>query len=792
MPVTPSSRSGATLGLHDNVHELTSPGPQVTTNQATDLSKSPSHRHNNSSASLGGMSPNEAAIQWPLDRVLLWLAKNGFSGNWQETFKALEIHGADFIELGHGANGRGNFGMMHKVVYPQLVKECERSGTGWDPGREREEGKRMRRLIRQIHENGSQETVVSTPKHQQEPLSALGGISDRGPDNSPRLAPEPLAAPHSAVENSPGLKVPQQGYNPRANTGMRSVTMPAPSNLDANSSLDPNSSEVTTWLRADHRGLLPTTGGEHRRQSPSMSSDNGFFQSFSARPFEDSPKSGSPATQHATLAPHGPSSSTSDLSAKYDHSRGNSADSTARGQSSVARYYDRRQGDNPRPSPQERTWNNADMHTKEQNRLLKIFKKRPKAGDSSHPSPEDQFLESPTSPIFMRPNNGGHLPYRPGFNASDMSLGEGPKSGSMSDNERQPAQTKPVQKSKKWIFATLDGLNYRLIDITDMDSVETLRHAICQNLGVSDWSGAQIFITEPGQSEHEEPLNDTMLTVNQRTKSDSLGSLKLYVRPAAPPTNLGTLNSPHFNGLGVSFSEKLAASPTTGPHQVQRKPLDDEALSRISPHHQLRPPSPRTQQQTRSPTSRPPTRDASQPRLSPEKAAPEAGSFVDPEKAALLVRQEEYNREIERKQKAYHISKVPPSNTKKDAAYGETGYRRKDVIDFDSPRISPYEDKKDESLVPLRKPPSAPQESSTLTKVNSLRRKDSDRPRIQQTSQTQGHGLGAALASVGRMTTAIGTPMPSSAEGEDMSPSKDTPGWFFTLVFLSLLPFRMV
>ena len=678
--------------------------------------------------------------------------------------------------------------MMHKVVYPQLVKECERSGMGWDQGRERDEGKRMRKLIRQIHD-GSHDPGVSTPKHQQEPLSALGGISDRGLDHSPRLAPEPFMAPHSAVESSPGLKVPQPGHNPRANSQMRSVTMPTPSNHEVGSSLDPHSSEATTWLRADYRNLLPTTGSEHRRQSPSTSSDNGHFPPFSTRPHEDSPKSGSPAAQHATLAPQGPSSSTSDLSVRYDHSRGNSADSMTRGQSSVARYYERRQGDNSRPSPQEphaRPWNSGDIYTKEQNRLLKIFKKRPKAGDSSHPSPEDQNLESPTSPVFMRPNG---TPYRLGFNASDMSLGEHPKSGSISDNERQPAQPKPAQKGKKWIFATLDGWNYRLVDITDMDSVETLRHAICQNLGVSDWTGAQIFITEPGQIEHEEPLNDTMLTVNQRTKSDSLGSLKFYVRPA--PVNLGTMNSPHFTGLGVSFPEKVAASPTTGPHQVQRKPLDEEALSRISPHHQLRPTSPRAQQQSRGP-SRPPTRDAPQPHLPPEKGGPEAGNPLDPEKAALLARQEEYNREVERKQKAYHISKVPPpTHTRKDAAYGDTGYRREGVIDFDSPRISPYEDKKGESLVPLRKPPSAPQESNTLTKVNSLRRKDGDRPRIQQAPPTQSHGLGAALANMGRMTSAIGTPMPSNSEGGNSS-SKGTPGFFFFFFFscpFSLSPF---
>lgn len=40
--------------------------------------------------------------------------------------------------------------MMHQQVYPSLARECTRSGTGWDQAREREEGKRMRRLIRGI------------------------------------------------------------------------------------------------------------------------------------------------------------------------------------------------------------------------------------------------------------------------------------------------------------------------------------------------------------------------------------------------------------------------------------------------------------------------------------------------------------------------------------------------------------------------------------------------------------------------------------------------------------------
>ena len=44
-----------------------------------------------------------------MDRVLVWLANNQFSTDWQETFKALNIYGSVFLELGSGHGGRGNF-----------------------------------------------------------------------------------------------------------------------------------------------------------------------------------------------------------------------------------------------------------------------------------------------------------------------------------------------------------------------------------------------------------------------------------------------------------------------------------------------------------------------------------------------------------------------------------------------------------------------------------------------------------------------------------------------------------
>jgi mitogen-activated protein kinase kinase kinase len=103
-----------------------------------------------SHATIPSSVPPEVASQWPLNKVLAWLQVNNFSKDWQETFKTLHIYGAQFLELGSSHGGRGNFGMMHQQVYPQLAKECALNGSRWDQPKEREEGKRMRRLIRGI------------------------------------------------------------------------------------------------------------------------------------------------------------------------------------------------------------------------------------------------------------------------------------------------------------------------------------------------------------------------------------------------------------------------------------------------------------------------------------------------------------------------------------------------------------------------------------------------------------------------------------------------------------------
>jgi hypothetical protein len=129
----------------------------------------------------------------------------------------------------------------------------------------------------------------------------------------------------------------------------------------------------------------------------------------------------------------------------------------------------------------------------------------------------------------------------------------------------------------------MDGTNYRLIDVSDMESVETLRSGVCQKLGLSDWTNTQFYLTEPGQTEHQDPLNDTNLDFSRRKLSDAYASLKLFIKgvPAHPQLP----NIPAFNGLGVSIpGDKPALSPTATTHApIPRKPLDQDALDRISP-----------------------------------------------------------------------------------------------------------------------------------------------------------------------------------------------------------------
>ncbi|KAH8692682.1 hypothetical protein BGW36DRAFT_302489 [Talaromyces proteolyticus] len=695
VPATPSGRNlPQSLMLGGDNQEAMSPGPSTATlnTYGNEPVRASSHIHNASSNFVGGMSAGEAAAMWSLERVISWLARNGFSKEWQETFKTLELQGANFLELGNGANSREFLAKMHQVVYPQLSKECQKTGSKHDLTQERKEAKRMRQLIRQMQDDGSDPSLLNHKRRESQSLIASAS-TEGGVENSPNLGWESTFPPLGSNSIDTGYQHPAHrpfpSTAPKQNSQGRSVTAPAAHKPDG----------VDT--RTDFSRIALASTEEFRRHSPSSGSDGGPIKAH-----EDSPQSGSPATQFVTPIHTGPiSSSASDLTGRYEHHRGDSTDSLGRGSSTVPRFYEGRKPvtDNTRPTTQD---------SKESGKsLLNFFKKKTKSHDSSHPSPDDQLLDSPTSPSYTRPSSFNSPFIKPSNNHSDVSLEDRPLSSTFSDYEKWANRS---TKQKKYVFATLDGWNYRLVDITDAETADNIRSAICQNLGIGDWYSAQLSFTEPGQTAHDDVLDDPSLVLSRRVRSDNLGTLKFYVR-----RNI----SPGSAGLGVSF-DKNTSSPLFAHHDhVRRKPIEDDMSKKSMLKGQVQPNSPLGSRQS--------TLKASSGQPSPSLHGPSPSDAS--QDADFMVRQE-YNREVERKQNTSSRSKPPtPLQLHKDN-YGETGYRNVGIIDFDKRRTSPYEDKKIETLVPQRKPPPAPSESNTLTKANSFR---VDRSRVPSKRQAE-------------------------------------------------------
>lgn len=755
--------------------EPISPGPPTAklinrqpsgSNQKLDYPLSPGggQRQRASSAAIGA-SASDPGAQWPLDRVLIWLAANGFSNEWQETFRQLRLQGADFIELGRGANGRGNLSKMHQVVYPQLHKICSNNTTGWDPGREREERKRMQKLIRRIADNGGIETSNSAGVgHRRRESGFIPSASTDGTvENSPSIGRSEFMTTPSTTgpEGSPGKAAPAQlNLGPRDSVQARSSTLPVFSKQSSSTSTPSDGRHPDSFYgqsRNDYSRNVLSTVGHRGRHSPNLSGDLSNNTALLPRPVEGSPNA-SPGLGQAV-----PTSATSTNSAqhRFEHTKTRSTESVSKMMEppQSGRFYEnRRDGQEmPRPSPLEghRTWSNEyapGPGGKEQSKsFLSKFMGR-KKHDSTHPSPDDTVLESPTSPAGSRQMVPNQLFGKPGLNGSDISLSQRPASASTYQDEERSLQSRASTRSsisRRYIFVTPDYWNYRLVDITNVDSALSLRRLIGIELQIKDSDNVQIYITQPGQQQHEEPLSDTMLNTASQTKSDSLGTLKLYVRGnlLSPTLQRGPLSA----GLGPSFSQRAQASPTSLVTPGRGEPMVKANSSTGVPGDEM----------------------------------------VAANRDALLQKAaEDFKKDAERKQKAYLESRLQRKES--TSPYPGSAIRGSTIIDFDSPRGSPFEDKKQENLVPLRKPPTAPAESTTLTKVNSLTRKSGERirsigqldslkrisdPIAEEFEQGRklrptpvlGQGIGAALANVGRMA---GTPATAGSRGVS-SPEKN-------------------
>ena len=382
--------------------------------------------------------------------------------------------------------------------------------------------------------------------------------------------------------------------------------------------------------------------------------------------------------------------------------------------------------------------------------------------DGSHNSPDD--ADSPTSEMFSPFVNRGAA-------ASDTQLDH--KGSNESSRERSSSQGRG-RGPRVFVLATMDYWTYRMCDITDAETAADIRQVVCMNLGVGNFDRSAIYVTELGKFDHSEPLDDQNLLMQKKARADAAGSLKFFVIPSWNQTNLdGTKKT--MSGV------PLALSPGYLPPGAS---LDAETYDQLNGRQ-------------RSSSSPPSSRSNTL-----------TGEQVDDE--ALAQEASEYRAVMERKQREYLAKRkqagkgTSPTAPEVATGYGIVGRN----VDFDQPRNSPFEEKKQDQLFPQRKPPAPPADpSATLIKANSLSRRPGHNGRPSTGSMegvpTPRHpttwspdndaadrskkgrynsggngnavgGIGAALVGMGRNLGAVGQ---SSANGpRGASPSRTSPG----------------
>jgi hypothetical protein len=786
LPPTPSGRGHLNIPT-DRAQNYDSSGPPTATLQNPNPQTHGSLYYRGDSTGTTPISPHDASLQWPADRVQIWLATNGFSRDWQETFKILGLEGSRFLEIGRGHGGKGNVAMMHQVIFPQLAKKCTESGTGWDQNRERDEGRKLRRLVRAIVETGSSSNVRIPPRSDTGMTLQSAG-TENTLQNSPYLGSgmDFSSTPTTAGggEDSPGRQMPLQSpasttSAPRRISTQRNYTVPG---------LGPPPDYTETSNHSHNRSafskeVLQGLDSMSRKHSPHPSGEFGA-SSFGAPNYREAMKQASPqqspGLQSARLATNGGQLSAglnSSASRYYTHHRGNSSESNLStfatngsmtggsgppsGRSfdgrSESRSEARRNGyDGSRPgtgmSRHESRHDSAEIPTSAKDAhkgFLPKFMRRERKKDDTHPSPDDTSTDSPTSPASHRHQPGGALFAKPGMNSSETSLNDRPASGAQTDIEirltgrGRGSSTKEGERS--YVFVTPDGWNYRLVDVSNANSAASLRETICEGLGLANLPGVQLFLTLPGQSVHDETLSDSSLLKARSQWGNRFGDLKIYLScpPSIPPSA----------GLGVTL-----------PPAASGKPIDDTTYARLNGDSQLDSQDVKSGESTLVPDKNGVLRklaekndltpEAVAERLNAGSRAPEPSwamgdDLPEEERQKMLeAAAAEHRKQTKRKQEAYLASRQqklkraspdPGASSSRDF-----GYRSPGIIDFDDPRGSPYveqkgfdERKKSKQLVPLREPPPAPAESSTLLKANSLTKTKKDRESWPGSDETQ-------------------------------------------------------
>ncbi|KIW02767.1 hypothetical protein, variant [Verruconis gallopava] len=581
------------------------------------------------------ISPSDPANNWPMENVLIWLAQEGFSADWQTAFEELNMEKNQFLDIGRGHGRHGNFGIMHSTIFPKLQQVM---GAKYDASVEREEGKRLRRLVRRIVEAGGQGGSYSSHKREVSLTSATEGNLETSPMTAGTDAGSPGYPPSHPSSSS--LWAQSQGRRPSEQHGLDEAAR----NLSQGGR--------SQWSQDALRGL---DGTKHSRST--------------SREYLSDGRSSPSRSPHIKQATTMPVVSTSQQQGRY-YGQGHVRDASAESLSQMRRNG----GEGNRPHMDHV---NSDPPPGANKEHKNIFTRL------IHPKGKRDDDISPTSPVSFRQ-----------LNASDTSLNRPRSRSSLAQEEHtltRPLRTDP--RDRKFAMVTFDGWNYRLVDITAVDSATALRRLILDNLGAPHASNVSLHLTSLGQSEHDEALSDELLMFARKNMGDHQGTLKIFAN--IPPDSLPS-------GLGIAGVD----SPV-GRVSFTSRPLSDAVLARLNPGSQ-----------TDTISSGEPTLIGSAKAFSPS----------DDRRARAASSQNTHARD----RSAGRMN------------HDDSPSIRGNPVDFNERRASPYTSGKpferhmsqrSRELVPTRPPPPMPPDSNTLIKVNSLTKKSSGGHRTRRSGE---------------------------------------------------------
>lgn len=619
--------------------------------------------------------------QWSLDQVVLWLSKNSFSQDWQEAFRYLNLSGAHFLEIGKSQGGKGGIGMLHQVIYPQLAKICMASGRGWNQKRERDEGKRMRRLVRMIVENGSSPASATfglSEKEYSQVQNSAG--TDGGLESSPNMGYHEsiVTTPSTAGngEDSPGhqelatSKSGDAGSTNRYTDQTQAISSAIAESLEsmtcagARDSADSNLNYVGRYNSARQRNQRISTEGSSvgisavhsRRSDASPQLSPGLYSEL---------RSAANSAQGRRLAHARDVSSESSHSLMVNNGRNGIGGESHMGSETPA--------------------------SAKEHRNISWFRKKDKKKDGAHNSTDNLSLDSPTSGFH---HLSQQLSSMVSGNHSKHSSLDRPLSGQFPREDGRDIGTIHEAYSPKFIFATPDAWNYRLIDVSYVKTATELRQTICENLGIVEDSFASFHLTTLAQTEHSEDLSDETLLQVRDQFADALGTLKIYV------------STPDATGLGLEIPQS-ATSPAFNTFTGSIKSMTPRNANR-------RFEMTRGRDAIGNQTTNPKVNNQLQHTASIR--AVQSGR-----RNGFEVNEQERQRETERSR-----FERKASSQQEELAPGTKKGR---FVNFDRPRDSPYEkaagadEREVGPLIPRRPAPPAPSNSNTLSRANTLQRK---------------------------------------------------------------------